>query len=83
MRRADNLTTFMGRPSRNSRTLTFLEPLGSVQACVGNAITLYPALLRTVVASRTLNMTLRSVSLIPLVFSDYILVLIRITLEQQ
>jgi len=55
----------------------------SLQACVGNTIPFYPVLLRTVVAGRTLNMRLRRVSLVSLVFSDHILVFIRITLEQQ
>ena len=33
VRRADNLTTFMCRMSRNSGSLKFLEPSGPVQAC--------------------------------------------------
>jgi hypothetical protein len=35
--RADNLTTFMCRLSRNSGSLNLLEPQGSVQACNGVA----------------------------------------------
>ena len=83
MRRDDNLTTFMCRPSRSSGTLIFLEPQGSLQVCVGNTIPIYPVLLRTVVTGRNLIMRLRRVSLVSLVFSDHILVFIRIALEQQ
>jgi hypothetical protein len=38
VRRADNLTTFICRMSRNSGSLKFLEPLGPAQACYGIAL---------------------------------------------
>jgi hypothetical protein len=38
VRRADNLTTFMCRLSRNSGSLNRLEPSGPVQACNGTAL---------------------------------------------
>jgi hypothetical protein len=37
--RADNLTTFMYRLSRNFGSLNLLEPYGPVQACTGMAFT--------------------------------------------
>jgi hypothetical protein len=40
VRRADNLTTFMCRLSRNSRSLNLLEPQGPVLACSGQALPL-------------------------------------------
>jgi hypothetical protein len=38
VRRADILTTFMCRLSRNSGSLNLLEPKGPVQACNGIAL---------------------------------------------
>jgi hypothetical protein len=38
VRKADNLTTFMCRFSRNSGSLNLQEPSGPVQACNGTAL---------------------------------------------
>jgi hypothetical protein len=42
VRRADNITTFMRRLSRNSGSLDSLEPSGPVQACTGTAFLQVP-----------------------------------------
>jgi len=39
VRRADNFIAFVCRSSRNSGSVNFLEPYGTVQACNGTAFT--------------------------------------------
>jgi hypothetical protein len=41
VRRADNLTTFMCRPSLKSGSLNLLEPSGPVKACNGIALPVF------------------------------------------